>query len=127
LERQKPKAEAYLHRGMIVLDESAYETTLQRLATQFRSVGTRWGVLRNLAEVPLFVDSRSSRIIQLADHVAYAVFRAYEADDLTYLMPILHEFHADQQSGRIHGLVHKQALNPRCMCHACLSRRLTSE
>lgn len=114
-------------RGMIVLDESAYETTLQRLAVHFQSVGTRWGVLRNLAEVPLFVDSQASRLIQLADHVAYAVFRAYESADFNYLNLILHKFHADGQSGRIHGLVHKQTQNTRCMCHACLSRRLTAD
>jgi len=49
-----------------------YKNTLQNLAQGFRESGTRWGKLRNLAEVPLFVDSRMSRIIQLADLVAWA-------------------------------------------------------
>lgn len=69
------------HRGVVVFDKSTYETTIQSLATDFRTVGHTWGVLRNLAEVPLFLDSKASRLIQLADLVAYAVFRKYERGD----------------------------------------------
>ncbi|MBI5235701.1 MAG: DUF3800 domain-containing protein [Deltaproteobacteria bacterium] len=36
-------------RGLIVLDESSYETTLQKTARNFRELGTRWGVVVNLA------------------------------------------------------------------------------
>jgi hypothetical protein len=110
-------------RGMIVLDESAYETTLQSLARGFRRVGTRWGVLRNMAEVPLFVNSRACRCIQLADHIAYAVFRAYECGDFSYLNRVLGKF--DQEDGKLHGLVHWQRIDSNCYCAACLSRRLT--
>ncbi len=110
-------------RGMIVLDDSTYETTLQRLARDFRQVGTRWGVVKNLADVPLFVDSSASRLVQLADHVAYAVFRFYNAKDGTYIAPILKKFYADP-GGKIHGLVHKQTYDLRCMCPACMSRRM---
>ena len=46
-------------RGLLILDESAHETTLQGMARNFRTVGTRWGVVRNLVETPLFVDSRA--------------------------------------------------------------------
>lgn len=112
------------NRGMLIFDESAYETTLQRLAKDFRQFGTKWGVLKNLAEVPLFVDSRASRIIQLADHVAYSVFRAYEAADFNYLNVVLKKFHSDGSTGKLHGLVHKQTHDLNCMCQACLSRRL---
>jgi Protein of unknown function (DUF3800) len=62
-------------RGLIILDDSTYETSLQRLAREFRIEGHRWGQLRNLTEVPLFADSRATRMIQLADLVAYAVRR----------------------------------------------------
>lgn len=60
------------HRGMIVFDESAYETTLQSLARDFRVIGTRWGTTKNLAEVPLFVNSKASRCIQLANRLCNA-------------------------------------------------------
>ena len=108
-------------RGLLILDNSAYETTLQRMSVEFRTLGTQWRVIRHLAETPLFVDSRASRGIQLADHVAYAVFRRYESGDTQYLDRIASKF--DAEDGIIHGLAHKQIGNPRCMCIACLSRR----
>lgn len=37
-------------RGILILDESAHETSLQAMARKFRSLGTTWGVIRNLAE-----------------------------------------------------------------------------
>lgn len=109
-------------RGLIVLDKSSYETSLQRLAREFRSLGTRWGVLRNLAEIPLFVDSGASRAVQIADHIAYAVFRRYEAGDTSFFDIIAPRF--DEDNNRVHGLVHKQTVDPRCMCVACATRRL---
>lgn len=112
------------HRGLIIFDKSSHETSLQGLASDFRREGTRWGgTLNNLQEVPLFVDSKASRLIQLADHVAYAVFRRYEADDLAYFNVI--ERHFDSDGQKIHGLVHKQFNNENCTCPACLSRKLT--
>jgi hypothetical protein len=107
-------------RGLIVLDKSSYETSLQSLALRFRELGTRWGVLKNINEVPMFVDSKASRLVQLADHVAYSVFRRYEAGDTSYLDIILSKF--DAEEGRLHGLVHKQMVETRCMCPACMSR-----
>ena len=108
-------------RGLIILDNSSYETSLQRLARDFRSLGTRWGVLVNMAETPLFLDSKASRAIQLADHVAYAVFRRYEAGDASYFDIIASRF--DEDEGKMHGIVHKQTYDPRCMCIACVTRR----
>lgn len=64
-----------MHRGLVVMDRSHYEETLQELARGFRVQGTRWGQLRNLAEVPLFVDSRASRLVQIADLLSWAVWR----------------------------------------------------
>jgi len=109
--------------GLIILDESSYETSLQRLAQQFRIHGTHWRVLRNIVDVPLFVDSQASRLVQLADHVAHAVFRRYEAQDTSYLDLILGRF--DSEGGHIHGLVHKQNYDANCPYPACMSRRLT--
>ena len=48
---------------------------LQSLAAEFKAVGHSWGVTHNLAYVPLFVDSRATRLIQYADLVAYAMWR----------------------------------------------------
>ena len=108
-------------RGLLILDESAHKTTLQRMAREFRTLGTQWGIIRNLADTPLFIDSRASRVVQLADHVAYAVFRRYNARDTSYFDVMSSKF--DSVDGVVHGLSHKQRRDPNCMCIACLSRR----
>jgi len=109
-------------RGLVIMDESAHETSLQRMVRDFRSSTTRWGSsIRHLADVPFFVDSRASRIVQLADHVAYTVFRRYEHGDAQYFDIIASRF--DSDGGIVHGLSHKQIRDPKCMCVACLSRR----
>lgn len=108
-------------RGLVILDQSAHETSLQAMARQFRRLGTAWGVVRNLADTPLFIDSRASRMVQLADHVAYAVFRRYEHGDSQYFDVVASRF--DSADGVVHGLVHRQNIDPRCMCLACVTRR----
>ncbi len=124
LERNQTESDSrYIDKGLIVLDKSAYEQNIQTLARDFRQGGNRWGSqLRAICEVPLFVDSGASRLIQLADHIAYAVFRRYNADDLTYYNCIESRFDKDAE-GRFHGLAHLQTINPNCTCPACLSRR----
>ena len=119
---QRLRNSGSVHRGLVILDKSAHETTLQQMSVEFRTLGTSWGVIRNLADTPLFVDSRASRVIQLADHVAYSVFRRYQARDTQYLDLIDSKF--DSEDGIVHGLAHKELGNPDCMCIACLSRRL---
>ena len=118
---QRLRAGGDTQRGLVILDKSAHETTLQQMSVGFRTLGTRWGVIKHLADTPLFVDSRASRVIQLADHVAYAVFRRYQSLDAQYFDRIAHKF--DAQDGVVHGLAHKESRNQHCMCIACLSRR----
>lgn len=122
---QRVRGEGDRQRGLLILDESSYETDLQDLAKDFRRIGTQWGVIHNLADTPFFVNSKASRVIQLADHIAYAVFRRYNACDTTYFDIIISKF--DRSDDTIHGLSHKQTIKPDCMCPACLSRRSTSQ
>lgn len=107
-------------RGLIILDKSSYETSLQGLAADFRVSGHSWGTLRNIAEVPLFVDSRATRLIQLADLIAYAFRRDYEYGDGAYAQ-ILHP-RIDADRGVMHGLVHHTAQHGTCDCVACSQR-----
>ena len=107
-------------KGLVVMDESHYEQPLQALAREFRISGTRWGHLRNMAEVPLFVDSRASRLVQLADLLAFALWRRYEKSDSTFFDPIVSKFDAD--GGVIHGLIHRKSSTEACYCPACMSR-----
>jgi hypothetical protein len=108
-------------RCLLILDESSHETTLQGMARNFRTLGSRWGVIRNLADTPFFVNSKASRLVQLADHVAYAVFRRYNASDTQYFDVISSKF--DSADGILHGLAHLQRIDTNCMCPACMSRR----
>ena len=89
-------------RGLIIFDKSTYETTIQSLATDFRTIGYTWGVIRNFSEVPLFLDSKASRLIQLADIIAYSIFRHFEKGDSTFFSIIEPRF--DSEGGVIHGL-----------------------
>lgn len=111
-------------RGMMILDQSSYETPLQKLSRDFRKLGTRWGGIHNIADVPMFVNSKASRIVQMADHVAYATFRRYNAGDAQYFDIISNKFFTADNV--VHGLSHKQTANPNCMCPACLSRRMAN-
>lgn len=119
------RQEGNRQRGLIILDESSHETTLLGMAKNFRSIGTRWGVIGQLADTPLFATSTSSRLIQIADHVAYAVFRRYNSGDTSYFDVVAHRF--DSHDGVIHGLSHKTRSDRNCMCPSCISRRSREE
>ncbi|EJW12966.1 hypothetical protein A33M_1310 [Rhodovulum sp. PH10] len=108
-------------RGLIIADESTYETSLQGLARDFRTVGHRWGQLYNLADVPLFVNSRATRMVQYADMVAYATRRYFEKGDATYFDIVSHRF--DAEGGVVHGLTHLRPAAEPCNCVCCRQKR----
>lgn len=114
---------AQAQRGLVIMDEMRHEQPLQALARHFRVNGTRWGALRNMAEVPLFVDSKASRLVQLADLVAYAMWRKYEYQDGRFFDPLIPYF--DTEGGVIHGLLHVKPKMAQCYCPACMSRTVT--
>lgn len=110
-------------RGLIVLDKSSYETSLQRLAINFRAEGHRWGQIYNLADVPLFVDSKATRMIQYADLIAHAMRRYYEKGDSAYFDILASKF--DAVGGVLHGLYHHTEKDEKCPCASCAQRRPT--
>ncbi|MCS7043685.1 MAG: DUF3800 domain-containing protein [Bryobacteraceae bacterium] len=97
-------------RGLIVFDKTSYETYIQGLAAGFRTIGHRYGRVRNLSEVPLFLDSRVSRLVQLADLIAYALFRFLEHQDERFF-PLI-EARFDAEGGVCHGLHVKSRQTP---------------
>src|SRR5262249_12123137 len=48
-------------KGLIILDESTHATTLLKMAQDFRRLGTKWNVIRNIVDGPVFVTSRAFR------------------------------------------------------------------
>ena len=115
------------HRCIVIADQSRreLESTIQSAMIGWRehgaSTGAAIGPLASYAEVPLFVDSRASRLVQLADFVAHWVYRAYEVRDDSMLRKLVPCF--DQEDGRLHGLVHLVRSYWTCDCLACGSRR----
>lgn len=89
-------------RGIMLFDSSSTERRIQSLAREFKYKGHSWGKTSNYAEVPVFMDSKASRLIQLADLVAFALFRFYEYDDSSFYDVIKDCF--DSEGGTVHGL-----------------------
>jgi len=89
-------------RGLMIFDKSSTEQRLQTLAREFKYSGHAWGKTKNYAEVPVFLDSRASRLIQLADLASYAIFRHHERGDSQFYNVIKNCF--DTEGGVQHGL-----------------------
>lgn len=118
-------ADTQRQRGLIVHDRSGVEGSLQSWTNQWRVANSSLGRLRNLADVPMFADSRATRTLQAADLVAYALFRYYSRpggrNDERYMHRLWSHF--DTDGGRMHGLIHDSSYFERCQCPACRSRR----
>jgi len=110
-------------RGLIVLAESEYRRRIEGLARRIRAEGTRWGDLRNLSEIPLFTAAGNSRLLQVADFCANAIYGRYESGYTTQFDRLLPKVYQDQ--GVYYGLWHYCVDHDVCGCPACLSRRLS--
>lgn len=97
-------------RGLVIFDKTAYEEKLQALSAVFKHRGHSLGKLRNFAEVPLFLDSKASRLIQMADLVAYWIFRYFQSGDDRGYRLIAPHFH--RVRGVQHGLC--KQVTPEC-------------
>ena len=93
-------------RGIVIHDRNSGERTVQGWADHWRILSGRIGVLHNLVDVPMFSDSRSSRLLQAADLVCWALWRYYglERPDEQWIRPLWPGF--DGHEGVMHGLVH---------------------
>jgi len=109
-------------RGLIAVAESSYKNNLQILGERFRGGGTRWGQVRTIADVPFFLPARNTRLLQLADFCANAIYRRYNDCDTRHFDKIAMKFDREENSP-IHGLVHFSNDHD-CQCPACLTRQL---
>ena len=90
-------------RGIAIFDKTKMEQQFQVWSHIYKKIGNQWGeTLANFAEVPLFLDSKMSRSIQVADIIAYAIFRKFQHDDDTYFSVIKDCF--DKDGNYEHGL-----------------------
>lgn len=108
-------------RGLLIFAEGRYHNRARIWVHGFREMGTKWGVLKNLADIPYFASAAETRLLQVADLVAHAVFLLYERRDPSLIREFLNRF--DQKDGTLHGLVHyKRSFAAPCDCPACVSR-----
>lgn len=125
--RRRSGGAALRQSGLVVHDRQSSERDVQRAAETWRHIAGRMGTLNHLADVPLFADSRASRLIQAADFVAWALWRFYGAPqaDGQWVERLWPMFDAD--GGTMHGLIH---VSPRftrgCTCPPCASRHTAS-
>ena len=108
-------------RGLLIFSEGRFHKRARIWVRGFRELGTRWGVLHNLADIPYFASMTETRLLQVADIVAHAVFMLYERRDASLIRPFLDRF--DRKDGVLHGLVHHRANNlTACECPSCASK-----
>lgn len=112
-------------RGLALHDEAVVEGDLQSWTARWRETAGRIGVLTHLAEIPVFADSRASRLIQAADLVCWALWRYYglAKSDESWIRRLWPMF--DHDSGVMHGLIHvtREFRAGGCGCPPCASRR----
>ncbi len=108
-------------RGIVIHDRRVLEKDVQGWASMWRRVAGRIGRLTHLVDVPLFADSRASRMIQAADFVAWGLYRYYGGlKDEKWIKPLWSKF--DAADGIMHGLIHASPNFRACSCPPCASR-----
>lgn len=103
------------HNGVLIADRSRYERTLEAWVDLARAYKNRPAQdprrLYALAEMPFFVDSRLTRLMQMADLLAHAFYRAFNANDWAWANTAM----AGVQAGT--RLIH--FTGTACSCPAC--------
>ncbi|MGH3684608.1 MAG: DUF3800 domain-containing protein [Pseudonocardiaceae bacterium] len=113
------------NRGLVIHDRRVVaEHDIQQWTSEWRVAAGTVGKVRNLADVPLFTDSRATRLLQIADLVSYALYRRYNSTttDSAYLNRIWSRF--DDDNGVVHGCVHYTPSygSGACECIPCYDR-----
>ncbi len=109
-------------KGLIVIADSHYRDRLEVVARQLAAQGTQWGELRNIVDIPFFTLSKNSRLLQIADLIANTVYGRYESGHASRFDSMLRKFDQDE-SGRMHGLLHLTGSRHSCYLPCCLTRR----
>lgn len=110
--------------GFVIHDKRSIERDVQRAAQTWREIAGRLGVLTHLADVPVFADSKASRLLQAADFVSWSLWRYYglPTPDPRWASGLWPLF--DASDDVMHGLIHvSRRFRTGCDCPPCVSRR----
>ncbi|MDH2910352.1 MAG: DUF3800 domain-containing protein [Candidatus Eremiobacteraeota bacterium] len=101
--------------GLIVHDNN--DTVARKhtsMMRDFHRSGTLWTDILRISETPLFVDSKLTRMVQIADLCSYALRRYVEKQE-TDLFQTIYERADRVPGGRVVGVRHFTASSCRCM------------
>lgn len=107
-------------RGLVLHDQRrSHERRIQQQAALWQRQGTG---LSGLLQVPLFVDSKASRLVQAADLVAHSLWRHYQpTSDDTYSSAMWSLADANER-GELTSVIHVTPKWRQCPCPPCSSR-----
>lgn len=125
LTRQAKELGGAHQKGIVIHDHRlAVERVVQSWTATWRRASGRIGRLTHLVDVPMFADSKASRLIQAADFIAWGLWRYYgDTRDEKWIQPVWARF--DKADGIMHGLIHVAPgfRDGTCLCPPCTSRR----
>ena len=107
--------------GLIIHDNN--ETSCKRMTElmgKFHERGTFWTRISNIIETPLYVDSKLTSMVQVADLCGFALRRYLEKGETNLFEQIFSR--ADKKDGRVVGVRHFNEKT--CTCQICQSRRI---
>lgn len=120
------RSDGNAQRGLLIFSEGRFDARAKIWVRGFHQRGTRWGAIKNLTDIPYFAPMQETRLLQIADFVAHAVWLAYERRNPELLAPIWQCF--DVRDGVPHGLVHVRSVaTGHCECPACQPRRVPGD
>ena len=108
----------YPDKGLLIIDRSGRDAQIREIMLKFEAQGTTHGYLGNIVDVPYFADSRHTRMLQLADMVAFAGGRYFNSGDDALLRKILPRIDRRSASGDRVGLKHIVGSGHKCSCIA---------
>jgi hypothetical protein len=108
----------YTTKGLVIIDKNR-EDEYRHLLSSFQT-STKYGYLGNVVDIPYFAQSHETRMLQLADFCAYAIWRYYERQDDKYMNIILPRICRKPLTHKLDGLQHITN-NKQCTCIACTS------
>jgi len=105
------------NKGLLVIDRGREKQYLQ-IFSEFKNSEEVQKYLANIVDIPYFTACRETRMLQLADFVANAVWRYYEKNECEEMNHIISRFYRGPRNYPTSGLTHL-TLDDTCKCYAC--------
>lgn len=106
-----------LNKGMLIIDRVRDKQYLD-IFNEFKQSPDVQTYLANIVDIPYFGASKETRMLQLADFVANAVFRYYESGDSSFIDKVMPRFYRGPKYHPTRGLNHITKEST-CTCYAC--------